>query len=81
MVLPKPEKGRIDSVMEENKEEHDIDEWSKKMKELAYLRAKKRSGEILTDQEEKRLTQLEQEEDAERHKEIERLEKKGLNRT
>jgi hypothetical protein len=44
IVLPKPEMGMINEEMEEEIEEEDADEWSKKMKELAYLRAKKKAG-------------------------------------
>jgi hypothetical protein len=33
-----PEKGVIEQECEENIEEEDADEWSKLMKELAYLR-------------------------------------------
>jgi hypothetical protein len=32
------------------KEEEDADAWSKKMKELAYLRNKKKNGDELTDE-------------------------------
>jgi hypothetical protein len=55
VVLPKPEYGKIDYSKEEEQIEEDADEWSRKMKELARLREKKRRGEELTEEEQKRF--------------------------
>ena len=41
IVLPNPAYGVIDCEKEENIIEEDADEWSKKLKELKMLRAKK----------------------------------------
>lgn len=70
IVLPMPAYGKIEYQMEENMVEEDADEWARKMKELAMLRAKKNRGEILTEEEQNRLVQLEKEEDEHRHSEI-----------
>lgn len=67
-----PERGVIEQECEEDIMEENADEWSKLMKELAYLRNKKKT-EGLNEEEEKRLIYLEQEEDEHRHEEIEDL--------
>lgn len=74
IVLPRPAYGVLEAEKEEVIVEEDADEWSKKLKELKMLRAKKQRGEKLTVDESKRLTELETEEDIHRHKEIEELE-------
>ena len=71
----------FDRQKELKTEDEHADEWSKKLKELEMLRAKKKRGETLTNEESKRFTELETEEDVHRHKEIEELESLKTKRT
>ena len=74
IVMPLPAYGKKDYELEKDSTDADLDEdWESRKRELERLRKKKRAGEDLTDQEQKRFLSLEQEEDKYRSEEIDAL--------
>ena len=60
IVMPLPAYGKKEYELEKESTDADIgDDWESRKKELERLRQKKRAGEELTEQEQKRFVQLE----------------------